>query len=128
MRRVALMMFAWCTSAFALNPALDVNQYAHKAWTIRDGIFKGRILTIAQTPDGYLWLGTEFGLLRFDGIRATPWQPPPGQALASQVIRRLLTSRDGTLWIGTTKELVSWKAGRLTKYPEFAGRDTYRIL
>jgi ligand-binding sensor domain-containing protein len=62
-----LILLACCPSASALNPSLDINQYAHTAWTVRDGFFKGRIRAIAQTPDGYLWLGTELGLLRFDG-------------------------------------------------------------
>jgi ligand-binding sensor domain-containing protein len=52
-----------------LDPALDVSQYARTSWKIREGFSKGTILAIAQTPDGYLWLGTEFGLLRFDGVR-----------------------------------------------------------
>src|SRR5262245_25239999 len=86
--------------AFALNPAVDVSQYAHTSWKIRDGFTKGTINSIAQTPDGYLWLGTEFGLLRFDGHRNTPWQPANEQ-LPSNYIIKLLTSRDGTLWIGT---------------------------
>jgi hypothetical protein len=55
--------------AFALNPALDVSQYAHAAWRIRDGFSKGTIVALAQTQHGYLWLGTEFGLFRFDGLR-----------------------------------------------------------
>jgi len=42
-----------CSSAFALNPSLDINQYAHTAWTARDGFFKGTNISIAQTPDGY---------------------------------------------------------------------------
>ena len=45
-------------TAFALDPSLDISQYAHTPWTVRDGFFKGAIYTIAQTPDGYLWLGT----------------------------------------------------------------------
>ena len=55
-----------CPCAFALNPDLDVSQYSHTAWKIRDDFFKGAVQAIAQTPDGYLWLGTEFGLLRSD--------------------------------------------------------------
>src|SRR5262245_11052907 len=117
-----------CPSAFALNPALDVSQYAHTAWKVRDGFFKSSISSIAQTPDGYLWLGTEFGLLRFDGVRAVPWQPPPGQTLPSNNIRRLVVSRDGTLWIGTLQGLVSWKAGRLTSYPELSRKYIYAFL
>src|SRR5215831_14422043 len=98
-----------CPSAFALNPALDLSQYAHTAWKVRDGFVKGAISSIAQTPDGYLWLGTEFGLLRFDGVRPVPWQVPAGQALPSTRIFSLLAARDGTLWIGTSKGLASWR-------------------
>ena len=86
---------------FALNPALDINQYAHTPWKIREGFSKGTIVSIAQTHDGYLWPGSEFGLLRFDGARRIVWQPPDGQQLPSNYIRSLLAARDGTLWIGT---------------------------
>ena len=111
-----------CPWAFALNPALDVSEYAHTAWKVRDGIVKGTVGSIAQTPDGYLWLGTEFGLLRFDGVRTVPWQAPQGQHLPSNSVFSLLAARDGTLWIGTSKGLASWKDGKLTQYPELAGQ------
>jgi ligand-binding sensor domain-containing protein len=100
-------------SVFALDPTLDVSQYAHTAWKIREGFSKGSITSIAQTPDGYLWLGTEFGLLRFDGVRSVSWQPPAGQHLPTSYIRSLVASRDGTLWIGTAEGLASWKYGKL---------------
>ena len=115
------ILLASSACAFALDPSLDVSQYAHTAWRVRDGFGKGPIHSIAQTPDGYLWLGTEFGLLRFDGVRAVPWQPPAGEHLPSSVVMRLLVSRDGTLWIATGKGLASWKDGKLTQYPEMAG-------
>ena len=115
------MLLAWRPCAFALNPALDVSQYAHAAWKTRDAFTKGEISSIAQTPDGYLWLGTEFGLLRFDGVRNAPWPRPPDQNLPSNFIMSLLAARDGTLWIGTDKGLASWKDGRLTEYAEVAG-------
>jgi ligand-binding sensor domain-containing protein/signal transduction histidine kinase len=124
----AWLLLAGCPDAFALNPALDISQYAHTSWKIRDGFFKGIIRAIVQTPDGYLWVGTEFGLLRFDGVTAVPWPPPLGQHLPSDVIWSLLTSRDGTLWIGTSNGLASWKGGRLTQYPELAGRYIFRLL
>jgi len=107
--------------AFALNPALDISQYAHKAWKISEGFTRGPINTVAQTPDGYLWLGTEFGLVRFDGVQTAAWTPPEGQTLPSDTIRRLLVTRDGTLWIGTRTGLASWKGGRFSTYPELAG-------
>src|SRR6266576_2909756 len=103
----ALVLLTCCTCAFALNPELDVSQYAHTSWKIRDGFPKGQVSSIAQTPDGYLWLGTEFGLLRFDGVRNVAWQPPRDQNLPSSEITGLLATRDGTLWIGTSKGLAS---------------------
>src|SRR5262245_34055548 len=125
---LAGMLLAWCPGALALNPALAVSQYAHTAWKVREGFAKGEISSMAQTPDGYLWLGTEFGLLRFDGVRNVPWQPPPDQHLPSSQILTLLTTRDGTLWIGTSKGLASWKDGRLKPYAELAGYYVNKLL
>ncbi|HEV2863726.1 MAG TPA: two-component regulator propeller domain-containing protein [Pyrinomonadaceae bacterium] len=125
---LACIVLACCPRAFALNPALDASQYAHTAWKIRDGFSKGSINSIAQTPDGYLWLGTEFGLLRFDGVRNVPWRPPPEQQLPSNHIFSLLAARDGTLWIGTSKGLASWKDGKLSQYAELAGQYIFKLL
>jgi len=122
------ILLTCCPCASALNPSLDINQYAHTPWTVREGFFKGGITAIAQTPDGYLWLGTEFGLLRFDGVRATPWEPPAGEHLPGSYIRSLLAARDGRLWIGTREGLASWKDGELTPYPELAGQDVWTLL
>ena len=121
-------LVALCAAAPALDPSLDVSQYAHTAWKIREGFAKSRITSIAQTPDGYLWLGTEFGLYRFDGVRNIPWAPPSGEQLPSSTIRNLLVARDGTLWIGTDKGLASWKDGRLAHYEELAGIFIFTIL
>jgi signal transduction histidine kinase/ligand-binding sensor domain-containing protein len=122
------VLLAACHCAFALDPALDVSQYAHTAWTIRDGFAKGTISSIAQTPDGYLWLGTEFGALRFDGVRSIPWKPPPGQFLPSNSILSLLAARDGSLWIGTTQGIASWKNGKLIQHPQVAGYAVVSLL
>ena len=122
------LLTALCPRAFALNPSLDISQYAHKAWTIRDGFLKGMITSIAQTEDGYLWLGTEFGLLRFDGFRALEWTPSGSERLPKGRISGLFTARDGTLWIGTEAELASWNGVKLTRYAEFEGRQVRAIL
>ena len=124
---IACLLLA-CSSALALNPDLDISQYAHTSWKIRDGFPKGEITAIAQTPDGYLWLGTEFGLFRFDGLRNTLWRPPADQQLPSNQIFSLLVSSDGTLWIGTAKGLASWKNGKLTQYAELNDRYIFKIL
>ena len=126
---IALGVLLQCWAcAFALNPALDVSQYAHTAWKTVEGFSKGLIRSIAQTPDGYLWLGTEFGLLRFDGVRAVPWEPPSGEHLPSGDIRSLQGARDGRLWIGTFSGLASWKDGKLTHYSELDGQIIEALL
>jgi signal transduction histidine kinase/ligand-binding sensor domain-containing protein len=111
----------------ALDPSLDISQYGHTAWTARDGLSLGAIFAMAQTPDGYLWLGAEFGLFRFDGIHGIPWQPPEGQHLPEKPYT-LLVTRDGTLWIGTFAGLVSWNGGKLTQHPELDGAFVTSLL
>jgi ligand-binding sensor domain-containing protein len=123
----AVSMLLLCPGASALNPSLEVNQYLHRAWTHGEG-FTGETRSIVQTPDGYLWLGTEFGLVRFDGVRFSSWTPPAGQRLPSNDIMSLLGTRDGTLWIGTTEGLVSFRDGRLTDYPEIAREPVFALL
>ena len=113
--------------ALALDPSLDISQYAHTAWNVRDGFPLGPIFAMAQTPDGYLWLGGENGLFRFDGVRSIPWQPPAGQHLPANPYS-LLVTRDGTLWIGTFAGLVTWSGGQLTRYPELDGLFVTSLL
>jgi signal transduction histidine kinase/ligand-binding sensor domain-containing protein len=122
------ILLACCGCASALDPSLDVSQYAHNTWKIRDGFARGVITSLAQTPDGYVWVGTESGLLRFDGVRAVPWQPPIGQQLPGNLITSLLAARDGTLWIGTFSGPASWKDGKLKRVRELAGRNVTSLL
>ena len=77
---------------------------------------------MAQTSDGYMWLATPDGIQRFDGISSKPWPPKSRGVLAEAGVRALLGSRDGTLWIGTTKGLFSLVDGRLVDHPAFRGR------
>ncbi|HKM79740.1 MAG TPA: two-component regulator propeller domain-containing protein, partial [Candidatus Acidoferrum sp.] len=121
------ILLACCTCAFALDPSLDISQYAHRTWKGRDGFVPGYISDIVQTPDGYLWLGTEFGLYRFDGVHAVPWQPP-GQQLPDALITSLLVAHDGVLWIGTLKGLAIWKGGKLKTYPELSGHSITALV
>jgi|RhiMethySRZTD1v2_1073278.scaffolds.fasta_scaffold06011_5 signal transduction histidine kinase/ligand-binding sensor domain-containing protein len=124
----ACMLLVCRADAFALDSSLDVSQYAHTAWKVGEGLPSGLIRAIAQTPDGYLWLGIEFGLLRFDGVRAVPWEPPAGQHLPTSDIRSLQGARDGRLWIGTFRGLASWKDGKLSHYPELDGQVIEALL
>ena len=128
---LALSMLIFLLSSppvLALDPSPDVSQYAHSAWFFRNGFLNGAVYAITQTPDGYLWLGTQSGVVRFDGARAVPLALPPGQQLPSTAVTSLLAAHDGTLWIGTFDGLASWKNGRLTIYPALAQRSVIALF
>jgi PAS domain S-box-containing protein len=103
--------------ALALDPDRRISQYGHTAWRIQDGAISPPT-NIAQTSDGFLWITTAQGLMRFDGVRFVPWQPPQGQNLPGTHFSALLGSRDGSLWIGTTRGLARWKDGQLRTYTD----------
>ncbi|HEY4081485.1 MAG TPA: two-component regulator propeller domain-containing protein [Burkholderiaceae bacterium] len=79
------------------NPPLD--QLHHTAWGAREGVF-GPVYGLAQTTDGYLWLGTDRGLLRFDGERFEPFASIAGESLQGRGILTLYATPDNGLWIG----------------------------
>jgi ligand-binding sensor domain-containing protein len=103
--------------ALAVDPDRRISQYGHTVWRIQDGAI-GPPTNIAQTTDGFLWITTAQGLLRFDGVRFVPWQPPQGQNLPGTHFSALLGARDGSLWIGTTRGLARWKDGQLRTYTD----------
>ena len=88
-------------SAAGLDPAKALDQYAHESWHVADGLPQDNVVSIAQTPDGYLWLGTEEGLVRFDGLRFTVFDKSNTPEMKSTDIYALLVDRAGNLWIGT---------------------------
>jgi len=124
---LASTLLASSTAVLAINPPQQLGEYAHTAWSRRDGYSLGGVYTVAQTPDGYLWLASEMGLYRFDGEKFIPWQPPPGQKLPNAPYS-LLVSRDGTLWIGTYYGFVSWNGVDLTEYPELKATFATTLL
>lgn len=108
---------SFASPVFCVDPNRLISQYAHTAWRVQDGFEVGT--TIAQTPDGYLWFGTSTGLLRFDGVRFTPYElpliDPPVQGF-----NYLLAGRDGSLWIGTPRGLARLKDGKVQWFSDTA--------
>src|SRR5580698_3753723 len=91
-----LLSFAW--AARALNPDRDIHQLAHRSWGAREG-YPGRSQALAQTTDGFLWIGSDIGLFRFDGVHFEPYVPRSGDKLSQSPVRFLLALPDGSLWI-----------------------------
>jgi signal transduction histidine kinase/ligand-binding sensor domain-containing protein len=112
---VSLLIFLM-PSAWAVDSSTHLSQYGHTTWRIQDGYFGGRLSEVAQTADGYLWIATDTGLLRFDGVRFVPWTPPAGSQLPSPKIRTLMAASDGSLWIGMDPGLSHWINGKLVNF------------
>ena len=84
-----------------LSLLLPGAEYSHRVWRTEDGLPQNRIQAIAQTPDGYLWIGTSEGLARFDGSRFITFDRSNTPAITDNSIFSLEAVRDGSLWIGT---------------------------
>ena len=95
------------------------SQFAHRAWKTRDGFFSGSAQAVTQTNDGFIWIGTDSGLYRFDGSRFELWSSPDGQKLPSSQIIALLGASDGSLWIGMEGGLAHFADRKLFVYPGF---------
>jgi signal transduction histidine kinase/ligand-binding sensor domain-containing protein len=119
-----LLSFCALSSAWGVDPNRHISQYAHTAWRLQDGVFSGSPLAIAQTTDGYLWVGTQSGLFRFDGVRFVPWSSKDGTQLPSSIVFSLLGASDGSLWIGTRAGLSHLNNQRLINYPGTQGTVT----
>jgi ligand-binding sensor domain-containing protein len=107
-------LFFASRSVCTLDPNKQISQYAHSAWRMQDGAFSGAPNVITQTKDGYVWIGTLDGLVRFDGARFVSMATPGGQASLDGKINSLLTGRDGTLWVGTPWGLNRVRDGVIT--------------
>ncbi len=97
--------------ARALDRTRDLTQMRHTAWTLRDGV-PPYINAVAQTPDGYLWLGTVTGLYRFDGVRIERFE----QRLPGDTVLSLAVAASGELWIGSRRGVSRLSHGRLTTF------------
>src|SRR5687768_4026746 len=90
-------------AAGATRASADGSQpdYVLSAWATEKGLPPGDVFAIAQDVDGFLWLGTPNGLIRFDGSRFTPWTAStPENALPNGPVHAIVGSADGSLWVG----------------------------
>jgi Two component regulator propeller len=98
-----------------------LRQYAHTTWRFQEGVFDASPISIAQTKDGFLWIGTLNGLIRFDGVHFESWNDRLHE-LHTCCELSLLGSRDGSLWIGTSVGLVKLSGGKLSAVTNGDGR------
>lgn len=121
-------LLLFCHAAQALDPQRQIAQFHHTAWTVKQGA-PGQITALAQTTDGYLWLATQVGLFRFDGVRFERYAPVDGQTFPATSISTLHATADGGLWIGFRYGAVSFlRDDRLTHYGEAQGLPTSTVF
>jgi len=112
--RLIILCVACAIPLLALDPHKAISQYSYSVWQTGQGLPQGTVMSIAQTPDGYLWLGTPVGLVRFDGAQF--------RLIEEDVTTRfgvwhLYVSRDGGLWVSTYGGgLLRFKNGKFTRY------------
>jgi signal transduction histidine kinase/ligand-binding sensor domain-containing protein len=123
---VGFLLVANLPSERCMAQEIRLSQYIHTAWRVDEGAFDSTVERIAQTTDGYLWIGTETGLLRFDGVRFVPWELPSKSGILSRFfrVRALAATADGSLWVGANN-LMRLKDGKTTSYPQL---DIYAHL
>jgi ligand-binding sensor domain-containing protein len=90
----------------ALDPQKTINQYGHNVWSRQNGLPVNAVKTILQTRDGYIWLGTTAGLLRFDGDRFEWISTDQEDSKNHETINALYESKDSSLWIGTANNWI----------------------
>jgi signal transduction histidine kinase/ligand-binding sensor domain-containing protein/ActR/RegA family two-component response regulator len=119
------------TCASAVDPSKPIREYVRDSWGTADGLPQNSILAITQTSDGYLWFGTQEGLVRFNGAEFTPFSP--SSALNSKVKRNTIMAllddqHDGSLLVGTYGAgVLRYYAGQFTSYAVAAGSPENNI-
>ena len=120
LQRYVLIAAAWigCSANVGGQPvellAQPRKDFMVKAWSMADGLPHPSVTALAQTRDGYLWIGTLAGLVRFDGVQFKVFAPKNCPELPRSRIGRLFEGADGTLFITTERggNLVALRAGK----------------
>ncbi|MEO6326545.1 MAG: two-component regulator propeller domain-containing protein [Thermoanaerobaculia bacterium] len=121
-RGILLALTMYTAPLLALDPQKAVTQYRHDVWTTKNGLPQSSVESITQTRDGYLWLGTQEGVARFDGISFTVFDRRNTDALKHNRVLTLLEDGGGRLWMGTEGGgLTVFMAGRFRTFGRAEG-------
>ncbi|HEV8183514.1 MAG TPA: two-component regulator propeller domain-containing protein [Candidatus Angelobacter sp.] len=129
MRRFALLGYlcvCLTCAALGLDPHKPISQYVHKVWQSDDGLPQNSAQAMLQTNDGYVWIGTQEGLVRFNGVEFKVFNKSTTDAIRD--VRVLYQDREGALWIGTFGGgLVRYQNGQFTNYTANSGLSNNSI-
>ncbi len=128
---LCLLPLLWqlLSPAWALDTQLQLGQYPSRNWQTDQGLPQNSVFSVAQSADGYLWLGTQEGLARFDGVRFTVFNQQNTEALRSNHIGTLRVDRRGSLWLGTFDGgLVRYRGGQFVRIGAQQGLSNDTVL
>jgi len=131
---LAIIAGLWCVlataPAFALDPDRSLAQLQHTAWTVSDGA-PSQVSALAQTADGWLWIGSALGLFRFDGVEFERYTPPAGTRLPSYNIYAMAATPDSGLWVSFRPSGLGFIKGRsfvaYTRPEELPASEVYEL-
>jgi signal transduction histidine kinase/ligand-binding sensor domain-containing protein len=112
----ASLLLGCALRGHALEPSTPLANYGRQTWVMENGLPQNTVQALVQTRDGFVWLGTEVGLVRFDGNSFQVFDRNSSPALPGNDVRCLLETRNGVLWIGTSEGLAQWKDGSVTTF------------
>ena len=109
----------WTTSFGAttiLDPAQVARQFIQRSWQKKDGLPDNTVQALLQTRDGYLWIGTSRGLVRFDGLKFAVFDHVNSPEMVNDNCRSLAEDLAGNLWIGTADGLLRLRDGKFKRF------------
>jgi len=106
-----VLLIVIAAQVYALNPERGLNEFGNQVWLTENGLPQNTVQTIIQTRDGYLWIGTQEGLARFNGTGFVVFDKENTPQFKSNDIRGLLETRSGELWISTSYGLLRRHSG-----------------
>jgi signal transduction histidine kinase/ligand-binding sensor domain-containing protein len=128
MRVLFFTLLLLALPACALDSSTPLAAYSRQSWQTGNGLPQNSVHSILQTRDGYIWLATEGGLVRFDGLRFRVYDAQNTPALRSNTVRSLLEDREGALWIGTADGLARYGGSRFQSFTTSDGLPSNSVL
>jgi len=115
-------------AATALDSHKPLSQYRRQTWQIDSGLPQNTVHAVVQSRDGFIWMATEGGLVRFDGVDFRTFDTSDTPEMRSNVVDDLMEDRDGSLWISTSDGLVRLSKGRFTAFTAADGLPSNAVM
>lgn len=110
------LLAASALAAWGLEPTTPLASYGRQGWGLENGLPQNTVQALAQGAGGFLWMGTEAGLVRFDGTSFQVFDRTTSPSLPGNDVQCLLAAGDGSLWIGTSEGAARWNHGAVTVF------------